>query len=76
MAAYNIGDKIKYEAKGKSCIVIATKEIPHTHKFGVKEIDGLGLIRPVPEGYDYTIVETNVDFSPYIDVLESDIKSE
>lgn len=70
---FNVGDKVGYHGKKNPCVVIATKDEPHKYRYGVKDIDDLGFVRPVPENSDYTIVETNVEFSPYIDVIQGEI---
>lgn len=71
-----IGTIVSYSYRKNLCIVIANKEEPHRYKYGVKEYDDMQLIRIVPDGYDYTIVETSIGFSTYIDVKESEIKAQ
>jgi hypothetical protein len=69
-----IGDLINYLFKDNPCLVIASKTEPHKQRFGNEEIDKQGFERPVPEGFDYTVVETGVEFSPYIDIKVSEIR--
>jgi hypothetical protein len=69
-----IGDQVRHIFKDNSCRVIATKTNPHKQRFGNEEIDKEGHERPVPEGFDLTIVEETPDFRPYIDVKFSEIR--
>lgn len=71
---FEIGQRVRYISSERDCVIIATKEVEHRYKFGVEELDNLGAVRPVTKGYDYTIVEMNVEFSPYIDVMESELR--
>jgi len=69
-----IGTIVDFVGRYNPCVVIANRAEPHIYKYGVREYDDLKLGRSVPQGYDYTIVEINVDFSPYIDVLEHEVR--
>jgi hypothetical protein len=69
-----IGDLITYLFSDNACRIIATKTEPHRQRFGNEEIDKHGYERPVPDGFDFTVVDTGLEFSPYIDIRISEIR--
>jgi len=70
----NVGDRVKYIFRDSQCEVISAKEEPHKYRFGVRDIDDLESIKPVAEGFDYSVVELGHDFSSYIDVREGELR--
>ena len=68
------GELVRYIFKDNPCRIIATRNDSHRYQFGNEEVDQLNLERPVPHGFEYTIVETGIEWSSYIDAIESELR--
>jgi hypothetical protein len=71
---YEIDQTVHYTYRDNPCRVIATQSEPHKLHFNSEILDSYGHVLRVPEGFDYIVIETGIEFSPYISVKASELR--